>query len=248
MQKIRKDPVDRLKEKKKSKSTPQNEGKWPPEKRSYKGIRKKVQAARLKKMYQESQDKYSDLVFTDLIDARCLEKEAEPLLKPLDPVEVTTGNEVLPQNFDNTYTEYIKDTLIEDPNQIHLDASLRRMELAADALVLETAIDASESINARNSLEKMLAHQMAACHSMAMRLLAKAQSIVTDTAEIQRLVNASARLMNTYQQAYHTIHKMRTGGRQIVTVQHVNVSDGGQAMVAGNITGGDRDNSGGDKE
>lgn len=251
MAKIRKDPVDGIKEKK-SESTSRNKSKWPLEKRSTKGIQKKIQAARFKKIARSTKNVSSDMDFTDLLDARCLEREAEPFLQPLEAVSIGVGNEALPQlepDTENEYHEYIRETLEGKPNQIHLDASLARTELAADTFVLEMAVDASESIGARNSLEKMLAHQMAACHFQAMRLMAKANGINEDSAAIQRLINASARLMNTYQQALHTLHKMRTGGRQVVTVQHLNISDGGQAMVAGNVnTGGGKDDAGGDRK
>jgi len=42
--------------------------------------------------------------------------------------------------------------------------------------VLEIAIDAAESIDARNSFEKMLAHQLTACHVAAMQSFAEVES------------------------------------------------------------------------
>ena len=230
------DPVDLPRKKEKISQAPKKD-KGVTERRSVTGIKKRVQAERIKinaRVYD-----YNEL---DLIDARCLEREAEPYLKPLEPVRIGTGNEALPQQaegVENEYFNFIKETLQENSDQINIDASLRRMERAADAMVLDTAIDASESIQARNSLEKMLAHQMAACHDQAMRLIAKANGIYEDTVAIQRLVNSSVRLMNTYQQVFQTLHKIRTGGHQVVTVQHVNVEGGGQAVVTGSVkTGG----------
>jgi len=38
-----------------------------------------------------------------------------------------------------------------------------------------------------------------------------------------------------------TLSKVRTGGKQTVTVQHVNVSDGGQAVVTGDLNAGVKD-------
>jgi hypothetical protein len=35
-----------------------------------------------------------------------------------------------------------------------------------------------------------------------------------------------------------TLQKLKTGGRQTVVVQHVQVNDGGQAVVAGRVGGG----------
>jgi hypothetical protein len=53
--------------------------------------------------------------------------------------------------------------------------------------------------------------------------------------EAGRMMNASARMMESFQHGLLTIQKVRSGGRQTVVVQHVNVGDGGQAMVAGQV-------------
>ena len=49
------------------------------------------------------------------------------------------------------------------------------------------------------------------------------------------MANVAARLMETYQRAALTLLRMRNGGRQVVTVQHVSIS-GGQAIVAGAVS------------
>ena len=52
-----------------------------------------------------------------------------------------------------------------------------------------------------------------------------------------RLAGAISRLSATYQQGWLTLQRKRTGGNQYVTVKHihqqVNVTEGGQAVVAG---------------
>ena len=53
-----------------------------------------------------------------------------------------------------------------------------------------------------------------------------------------RLFGTATRLMATCQSAAETIQKLRTGGKQVVTVQHVQVNDGGQAVVTGNLNRG----------
>jgi hypothetical protein len=53
--------------------------------------------------------------------------------------------------------------------------------------------------------------------------------------EAGRLLNASARMMDTYQHGLLTLQRIRSGGQQTVVVQHVNVGDGGRAMVAGQM-------------
>ncbi len=56
----------------------------------------------------------------------------------------------------------------------------------------------------------------------------------------RRLTNAAARLMQAYQEALLTLQKIRTGGKQVVVVQRVEVSGGGQAVIAGSMNGGNR--------
>jgi hypothetical protein len=58
--------------------------------------------------------------------------------------------------------------------------------------------------------------------------------------EVARLANSTARIMGSFQQGLLTMQRLKAGGRQIVTVQHVTVADGGQAVIAGQMTGGKR--------
>jgi hypothetical protein len=125
-----------------------------------------------------------------------------------------------------------------------LGASRDRLELIADTEVLEPALDAAQSIQAANSLEKMLVHQMAAVHRAAMKLLARAVNDRLLPVEAARLTNAAARMMDVYQAGLLTLQKIRTGGKQTVVVQHVQVSDGGQAVIAGSL--GDRGSKAGE--
>jgi hypothetical protein len=53
-----------------------------------------------------------------------------------------------------------------------------------------------------------------------------------------RLSNASARMIQVYQEGPLTLQKLRTGGKQTVVVQHVQVGEGGQAVIAGNMKAG----------
>ena len=55
--------------------------------------------------------------------------------------------------------------------------------------------------------------------------------------EKARLLNAGARLMKAFQDGLLVLNKVRTGGKQTVLVQHVQVSDGGQAVVSGTVKG-----------
>jgi hypothetical protein len=92
----------------------------------------------------------------------------------------------------------------------------------------------------------MLVHQLAAAHTAAMRTQAQALDLMNAynrtgrdyphlSIEAGRMMNASARMMDTYQHGMLTLTKVRSGGQQTVVVQHVNVGDGRRAMVAGQV-------------
>jgi hypothetical protein len=91
----------------------------------------------------------------------------------------------------------------------------------------------------RDQLEAMLAAQMAAVYIATMavaRQLATAESIPQqDSAQ-----GAFNKLARTFTSQVEALKRYRTGGEQKVTVQHVSVSEGGQAIV-GNVTHGPRE-------
>ena len=132
------------------------------------------------------------------------------------------------------------------PGMLAADASLARLALARDADVLTLAVEAAEDAGAVTAVEKMLAHQLAAAHPLCMDLLAiaageahghrKAPHLNTGAlAEAARTTAAAARLMGAFAAGALALDRLRNGGRQTVTVQHVTVADGGRAVVAGTV-------------
>ena len=218
------------------------------EKRSVKAIKKLHSSALRKKLAEkiEAEVGYSD--YPEKFRADRDMDEALEMLKPESPPVIKSG-EVMP--VDNEFGEgelAVKNTL-DDPDWLHIDASHSRMERVLDAQCLDMAVDAAQSINAQNSLEKMLAHQMTACHDKAMKIMGKLDSEIQlfnnsfrntpDAVELQRLGNTAVRLMKCYQDGFRTFQKIRTGGKQIIQHQYVNIANGGQAVIAANMkTGG----------
>jgi hypothetical protein len=183
----------------------------------------------------------------ELAEAEQLEHEAKLVLDPLMHCtgRVTVGNGGEMAIGTKAMSPFV-DTVRERPDMLALDASRQRMELADKAQVLALGIDAAATIKAENSLEKMLAHQMAAAHTLAMELQVEGRELLRTykrtghihqslSIEAGRMFNAAARMMDTYQHGLLTIAKVRSGGKQTVVVQHVSVGDGGQAMVAGQV-------------
>jgi len=89
-------------------------------------------------------------------------------------------------------------------------------------------------IEPRDQIDAMLASQMAAVHVHAMKYanrLAHAEDLVERESAERGLV----KLTRIFAAQVEALKRYRTGGEQTVTVQHVSVSEGGQAIV-GNVT------------
>lgn len=112
-------------------------------------------------------------------EARRARGRAEILLERTAPVVVGAGEAI---SWDNQPDEIFKGAhagiveTLEHPNTVSAGASGDRLSPALGAGVLEPAIDAAVSAQARNSLEKMLCHQMAGAHFTAMHLLEQSAS------------------------------------------------------------------------
>jgi hypothetical protein len=133
----------------------------------------------------------------------------------------------------------IIDTLAHS-NTVAAGASGGCMNAALGAGVLEPAVDAVMAAQARNAIEKMLCHQLAAAHHTAMRLIEHSTNPNLQAGEVARFANASARMMDAYQAGCLALLKVKTRGQQRVLVQYVNVGAGGQAVVAGRVGQGPR--------
>src|SRR5215831_7409162 len=149
---------------------------------------------------------------------------------------------------------------VAHPDYVTAEASRDRLALANQAGSLSLALDAADTIQAQDSFEKMLVHQMTALHYGMMRATAlmnkeldAAGGTAIDAAGDKRdltagereaanvracrLAGAISRMSAVCQQGLLTLQCKRTGGNQHVTVKHihqqVNVTEGGQAVVAG---------------
>ncbi|HEV2899390.1 MAG TPA: hypothetical protein VGX71_16460 [Pseudaminobacter sp.] len=85
-------------------------------------------------------------------------------------------------------------------------------------------------------IEALLAAQMAAVH-MAMMTFAKRLTHVKNIPQQDSAERAFNKLARTFAAQVEALKKYRTGGQQHVTVKHVTVNEGGQAIV-GNVSHG----------
>src|SRR5262249_21532530 len=197
----------------------------------------------------------------DLASADRWERRVRTKQLPSTRTEIGAGGELIDieTRWDNALG--VVDT-VADPDYVTASASRERLELANEAGSLDLALDVADSIQAQDSLEKMLVHQMAVLHRCMMKaairmneelyVVARSDERRREAANVRacRLAGIISRLSATYQQGLLTLQRKRTGGNQHVTVKHihqqVNVTEGGQAVVAGDtVTRGPGGRSGG---
>src|SRR6476660_5167309 len=167
--------------------------------------------------------------------------------------QVGAGGELVPASMvgENSRALEYRSTVAR-PDRVAIEASRDRLELADKAGALEMGLDLADTIQADNSMEKMLVHQMAAVHNSAMRMTAlvnrrmESMATIPDRLTMQnierlnietcRLAGTVTRMMNTFQQGMLTLQRVRTGGEQRVVVQQhqyvTRVEDGGQAVIS----------------
>ncbi|WOH83064.1 hypothetical protein RX327_07920 [Bradyrhizobium sp. BEA-2-5] len=95
-------------------------------------------------------------------------------------------------------------------------------------------ISMMKSIAPRDSLEAMLVAQMVSVHVMAMRC-AHHLAHAKDLAQHDSAARALGRLARTFPAQIDALNRHRSHGEPAITVQNVNVQDGGSAIV-GNVT------------
>lgn len=97
-------------------------------------------------------------------------------------------------------------------------------------------VGALRGIEPRDEVEAMLAAQMVAIHNATMKA-AENFSRVESLMQFEVQERAFNKLSRTFASQVETLKRYRTGGEQKVTVQHVHVSDGGQAVIGDVSTG-----------
>jgi hypothetical protein len=95
---------------------------------------------------------------------------------------------------------------------------------------LNAALAAIDAIRPTDEIEAMLAVQMVATYETAMDMLIRAKQAGLPSM-LQECGSLAVKLLRTYTAQVETLARIRRGGEQRVIVQHVHISDGGQAIV-----------------
>lgn len=103
-----------------------------------------------------------------------------------------------------------------------------------DETRLNFMISTIKGIQPRDQIEAMLAPQMAAVYTTIMNLFQQLASVGANIAVQESIERQLNKFIRTFAMLMETLKRYRANGEQKVTVQHVSVSEGGQAIV-GNI-------------
>ncbi|WP_334062886.1 hypothetical protein [Limimaricola cinnabarinus] len=154
------------------------------------------------------------------------EKMPEPQFRPKkrSAAKLLSSEAALPTD-DRTY-EVRK--INEIGELIWMPESLSKSERNARLL---RAVELYEGLEPEGAAEGMLAAQMVGTHTAALECLRRAASLgQNDRTRDSNLKNAQ-KLMTLYAQQMAALNKHRGRGQQKVTVEHVHVHSGGQAIV-----------------
>lgn len=116
---------------------------------------------------------------------------------------------------------------------LHQVLSVATTGQTPNAADINTMLSAIVGLQPRDEAEAMLAAQMVATHNLAMTFARRLNH--TETIQQQdSAVNGLTKLNRTYVAQMGTLKHYRSAGEQKMTVQHVHVAEGGQAIV-GNV-------------
>jgi len=90
----------------------------------------------------------------------------------------------------------------------------------------------------RDAMESMLCSRLIVLQNHIMNCLARAASSEQTEKKTDLNINRATKLTRAFNETLEALNRYRRKGQQKITVQHVNVSDGGQAIIGDLTTGG----------
>jgi len=128
--------------------------------------------------------------------------------------------------------EYTSQIIEADRNDLSHTGSCLQKE--------KNILTAINGINPNDTVEAMLASQMITTHNAAMKAYAKAESYnMKNDIAYKKLSIASTslgnKLMRTYTMQMDSLNRYRGKGQQKITVEYLNINDGGKAVI-GNVS------------
>jgi hypothetical protein len=149
-----------------------------------------------------------------------MERDAQALLIPEQPLQAGLGGEIIPPAERGLSG---LESVLKEPDLLNLGASEQRAQLLEQTGVLELGIETAQDARADGSVQKMITHQMAALHSRAMTMLAESETAKIPEISIMK-ARAAARMVDAFSRCALTLQRLQTGGGQTIQVQYMQVN------------------------
>ena len=149
-----------------------------------------------------------------------MERDAQALLMPANPLQTGLGGEIIPPAERGLSG---LESVLKEPDLLNLGASEQRAQLLEQTGVLELGIETAQDARADGSVQKMITHQMAALHSRAMTMLAESEIAKIPEISIMK-ARAAARMVDAFSRCALTLQRLQTGGGQTIQVQYMQVN------------------------
>ncbi len=150
-------------------------------------------------------------------------------------VALVAGRDVEPATATGTDVRHLQTELIRQVGAtLWLPASLPKEEHVRQ---IKAAIAMLEGIQPQGEIEGLLAAQMVAAHNAAMECLRRAMREGQPFAIRDQSLKHAAKFMSMYARQVEVLDKHRGKGQQKMTIEHINIESGGQAIVGQVETG-----------
>ena len=158
--------------------------------------------------------------------------EAEVPLPPLKFEKDGHSTKVILEHRDDVICISLLREALGSASDAFVDGVIRQLENARSPHDpdLNFALSIIKNIKPNDQLETMLAAQMAVTH-IATMMFASRLARANNVEQFESAERAYNKLARTFVAQMEALKRYRTGGEQKVTVQHVSVNDGGQAIV-----------------
>ena len=165
-------------------------------------------------------------------------KRRAPVRVKLKRIDCNRAKPYPPDGMNQEWWQRLKDALgtcssaFVEVSLFQLVAAARLPGTGISEVGVNAALAFIEGARPRDEVEAALVIQMACTHAATMSVLAQVRRRLWRRTPLTAVANALARLLKAYAMQVEALRRLRSGGSQLVRVEHVHVHEGGQAIVA----------------
>jgi hypothetical protein len=174
---------------------------------------------------------------TKLAGLVTLESALSPRTVPsAKAVPVPPGSKVISEAVKKAFSKWMKETFGTEDEELQSQLLCQATSVVPDFVgreikTMDHVAAALHGIGPRDELEGLLAVQMVAVHTLAMECMARAASREQTDLGVEVNISRATKLIRTFANQTEALGRYRGKGEQKMTVEHVHVHKGGQAIV-----------------